>query len=112
MHIPPWEFQYIVDNPIVTKCTVSTKEIMKIGMLNSGLFSTILQRKDIICIACGHSHNDCFEGTFCNVKMCLDACAGYSPYGTDDLRGGRIFEINENDTNDIKTYMVHYKDLK
>ena len=112
MHIPPWEFQYIVDNPIVTKCTGSTKEIMKIGMLNSGLFSTILQRKDIICIACGHSHNDCFEGTFCNVKMCLDACAGYSPYGTDDLRGGRIFEINENDTNDIKTYMVHYKDLK
>ena len=85
---------------------------MKIGMLNSGLSSTILQRKDIICIACGHSHNDCFEGTFCNVKMCLDACAGYSPYGTDDLRGGRIFEINENDTNDIKTYMVRYKDLK
>ena len=112
MHISPWEFQYIVDNPIVTQCTGSTKEIMKIGMFNFGLFSTILQRKDIICIACGHSHNDCFEGTFCNVKMCLDACAGYSPYGTDDLRGGRIFEINENDTNDIKTYMVHYKDLK
>ena len=44
--------------------------------------------------------------------MCLDACAGFSPYGTDDLRGGRVFEINENDTRAIKTYMVHYKDLK
>ena len=34
MHIPQWEFQYIVDNQIVTQCTGSTKEIMKIGMLN------------------------------------------------------------------------------
>ena len=43
--------------------------------------------------------------------MCLDACAGYSPYGTDELRDGRIFEINENNTNEIDTYMVHYKEL-
>ncbi len=111
VHIPLWEFQYIVNNQHLTNCKGSTKEVMKIGMFNSGLFSTILQRKDIKCIASGHSHNNCFEGEFCNIKMCLDACAGYSPYGTDDLRGGRIFEINENDTSLIKTYMVHYKDL-
>lgn len=111
MHIPPWEFQYIVDNKEITKCKGSAEEVMKIGVLNSGLFSTILQRNDIKCIACGHSHNDDFEGEFCNIKMCLDACAGYSPYGTDSRRGGRVFEINENNTNDIKTYMVYYKDL-
>lgn len=111
MHIPPWEFQYIVENPQYTNANGSMKEIMKIGMFNSGIFSTILQRNDIKCIACGHSHDDCFEGDFCGIKMCLDACAGYSPYGTDELRGGRVFEINENNTNIIKTYMVHYKDL-
>ena len=87
------------------------KEIMKIGMFNSGVFSMLLQRNEIKCIACGHSHNDCFEGDFCGIKMCLDACSGYSPYGTDELRGGRIFEIDEKDTSHIKTYMVHYKDL-
>ena len=43
--------------------------------------------------------------------MCLDACAGYSPYGTDKLRGGRIFEIDENNTSKLTTYMVHYEDL-
>lgn len=43
--------------------------------------------------------------------MCLDACAGYSAYGTDELRGGRIFEIDENKTNNINTYMIHYKDI-
>lgn len=111
MHIPPWEFQYIVDNPKYTDAKGSMEEIMKIGMFNSGIFSTILQRKDIKCIACGHSHNDCFEGEFCGIKMCLDACAGYSTYGTDELRGGRVFEINEKDTSHIDTYMVHYKDI-
>lgn len=89
----------------------SMVEVMKIGMFNSGIFSVILQRNDIRCIACGHSHNNCFEGDFCGIKMCLDACAGYSPYGTDELRGGRMFEIDENDTTKINTYMVHYKDL-
>lgn len=111
MHIPPWEFQYIVDNPEYTSGKGSMKEIMKIGMFNSGIFSTILQRKDIKCIGCGHSHNDCFDGEFCGIKMCLDACAGYSPYGTDELRGGRVFEISEDNTNYINTYMVHYKDI-
>lgn len=112
MHIPPYEFQYIVENPEYTNAKGNMKEVMKIGMFNSGIFSTVLQRNDIKCIACGHSHNDCFEGDFCGIKMCLDACAGYRPYGTDELRGGRIFEINENNTNNINTYMIHYKDLK
>ena len=110
-HIPLWEFQQIVDNPQITQCIGSTKEEMSLGRFNSGLFSAVLQRHDIVCIAAGHSHDDCFEGTFCGVTMCLDACAGYSPYGTDELRGGRVFEIDENNTEKIHTYMVHYKDL-
>lgn len=111
MHIPPWEFQYIVDNPEYTHAKGSMVEQIKVGMFNSGIFSTLLQRNDIKCIACGHSHNDCFEGEFCDIKMCLDACAGYSPYGSDNLRGGRVFLINENDTDYINTYMIYYKDL-
>lgn len=75
MHIPLWEFQYIADNPELTKANGCMKEIMKIGMFNSGLFSCILQRKDIKYIGSGHCHNNCFEGEYCGVKMCLDACA-------------------------------------
>lgn len=45
MHIPPWEFQYIVDNPIVTKCTGSTKEIMKIGCLIPDSFLLYFKEK-------------------------------------------------------------------
>lgn len=111
MHIAPWEFQYIVDNPEMTGCMGSTVETMLLGAFNSGIFATILQRKDVKCIACGHSHDDCFQGKFCGITMTLDACAGYSPYGTDEIRGGRVFEIDEEDTSDVHTYMVHYKDL-
>ena len=111
MHIAPWEFQYIVENPERTKAKGSMIEKMNIGMFNSGIFSTVLQRKDIRCIACGHTHNNSFDGEFCGIKMCFDACAGYSPYGTDELRGGRVFELEEG-SNEIKTYMVHYKDIK
>jgi len=111
MHIAPWEFQYIVDNPEMTGCTGSTVETMLLGAFNSGVFATILQRGDIKCIGCGHSHDDSFQGEFCGVTMALDACAGYSPYGTDSIRGGRVFEIDENDTAHVRTYMVHYQDL-
>jgi len=84
---------------------------MLLGAFNSGVFATILQRGDIKCIGCGHSHDDSFQGEFCGVTMALDACAGYSPYGTDSIRGGRVFEIDENDTAHVRTYMVHYQDL-
>lgn len=111
MHVAPWEFLYIMENPEQTGGVGSMVENMGLGTFNSGLFSTILQRGDIKCIACGHTHKNDFVGTFCGVKMCLDACAGYSPYGIDELRGGRVFILNENDPADIQTYMSAYQNL-
>lgn len=111
MHVAPWEFQYIIDNPERTGAKGSMVEPLDLGTFNSGIFSAVLQRGDIRCIACAHTHIDCFEGTFCGVKMCLDACAGYSAYGEDELRGGRVFELDEKNTSEINTYMVHYKDI-
>lgn len=111
MHIAPWEFQAIVDNPAETGGAGSMVETMGLGRFNSGLFAALLQRDEIKCIACGHSHNDCFSGSWCGVQMCLDACAGYSPYGIDSLRGGRVFVIDQNDTASPLTYMSHYANL-
>lgn len=110
-HIAPWEFQIALDNVEQTGTHGNMAERMDLGLFNSGLFSTILQRGDIKCIACGHTHKDDFCGSLCGVTFCLDACAGYSPYGIDDLRGGRCFEIDENDTSSIKTHMIHYSEL-
>lgn len=111
MHIPPWEFQYVMDNPDLTGAFGSMIEPMGLSAFNSGIFATVLQRGDIRCIASGHSHCDSFQGTFSGIKLCLDGSCGYSSYGDDNVRGGRVFEIDESNTSDIKTYMIHYKDL-
>ena len=111
MHIAPWEAQYLVDYPEFTQTRGNMTETMGLGRFNSGIFAAVKQRGDIRCIASGHSHHDCFSGSYCGITICLDACAGYSPYGTDELRGGRIFEIDEQNPETVHTYMVHYKDL-
>ena len=111
MHIPLWEFQYVVDNPELTGAVGRTDEEMNLAMFNSGLFSLLLQRQDIHTVACGHSHEDCFQGEYCGIRMCMDACAGYSPYGIDSIRGGRVFELDERDLSTVHTYMVHYQDI-
>lgn len=111
MHIAPWEFQYLMDDPDRTGAKGIGAERQSLGMLNSGIFSTLLQRGDIRCISCGHTHGNCFEGSFCGIKMCLDACAGYYPSGIDELRGGRVFVLNEADTSNVQTYMSHYCEL-
>ncbi len=111
MHIAPWEFQLAVDNGEIAGTVGSTVERMSLGGFNSGLFATVLERGDIRAISCGHSHEDCFEAKICGISVSLDACAGYSPYGIDELRGGRVFVIDEKDTATVNTYMKHYKDL-
>lgn len=111
MHIAPWEFQLAVDNADVAGTVGNTGERMSLGGLNSGLFAAVLERGDIRAISCGHSHEDCFEAMICGISVSLDACGGYSPYGIDELRGGRVFVIDEKNTSAVETYMRHYSEL-
>lgn len=111
MHIAPWEFG-IVRNNLETGRIGNIDENLGLGLLNSGIFAACLQRGDIRCIASGHTHMDNFEGTYCGIKMCLDSCVGFSPYGIDELRGGRIFDIDENNTSEISTQMIYALDIK
>ena len=90
----------------------NTGERMALGYYNSGMFSAICERGDILAISAGHSHEDDFSGKVAGITLSLDGSAGYSPYGIDDIRGGRVFEIDENDIENFKTYMVYYKDIK
>ena len=110
-HIALWEFQMIVDNMEKLNACGCTEERMGLGYFNSGMFSVIAERGDILSLASGHSHIDDFSGKFAGIQLSLDGSAGYSPYGKDETRGGRVFEIDENDIENFRTYMVHYKDL-
>lgn len=110
MHIAPHEYHIAFENPDICVKKGTAVERLSGGVLNSGVFSTVLQRGDIRTISCGHTHMNDFEAEYCGIKMCWDACAGYRCYGKDELRGGRLFTISEDNPFSIKTDMIYTKE--
>ena len=107
MHIAPPEFTMAAANPEQCVKQGSFVEPLDSSIVNSGLFAQILQRGDIRTISCGHTHKNDFEAEYCGIRLCWDACAGYRCYGIDELRGGRLFTIHEDDPWNIETTMLH-----
>ncbi len=107
MHIAPHEFTMARANPELCVKAGHFTENLDPAVVNSGLFSAVLQRGDIRTISCGHTHMNDFEAEYCGIRLCWDACAGYRCYGIDELRGGRLFEIREEDPWHISTRMIH-----
>lgn len=110
-HIPVWEIYNIVHNHNECGTLGEHPENYALGTFNSGLFAAILQRKDVKAMCGGHSHLNDAAGTYCNVILSTDGSIGYSAYGDNERRGVRIFEVNENNTADVKTRMLYCKDL-
>lgn len=110
MHIAPYEFLIAAENPGECGVIGSSVETLSPGIFNSGIFAEILQRGDVQCICCGHTHRNSFEATYCGIKLCYAACAGFTHYGDDTIRGGRVFEIGQDDPWNIKTRMIHSLD--
>lgn len=111
MHTAPYEFTAAAHNPELCSLRGTSYEGISSGPLNCGIFAEILQRGDIRCICCGHTHRNDFEATYCGIRLCFDATAGLTCYGDPETRGGRIFDLNEADPWEIKTRMVHYSEL-
>lgn len=111
MHVAPPEFAIVVNNPEECNLVGHNTERIDSSVLNSGIFSQILQRGDVSCIACGHTHRNNFSAELYGIKVCLDATAGFTCYGEDVSRGGRIFEIDQENPSNINTYPFLYKDL-
>lgn len=53
---------------------------------------------------------NCFEGSYKGIDFVQTACASFRCYGN-ELRGVRVFEINEVDPSDYLTYSLTYSDL-
>ena len=79
--------------------------------LNSGVFAAALQCGDVRAMVCGHMHANTFAAEYCGVKLCFDGSIGFKTGGKDALRGGRVFELNENDTAHPVTRYVYAKDV-
>ena len=111
MHIAPAEFALAINNPDACGLKGQHPERLDGGVLNSGIFSAFLQRGDVRCIACGHTHLNHFSANIYGITACFDAAAGFRCYGDDENRGGRVFEICEHDPQTVKTYPLLYKEL-
>lgn len=110
-HMPIPEYILCYKNTAQTRYSGTRREHSGCNMINSGIFSTLVQRGDVKTFICGHDHiNDC-EGTYCGIKLAYDAGLNYDGYCDEDLRGGRIVEVDENDPWNVKSYMIRSMDV-
>ena len=77
---------------------------------NTGLFDAIKEDGTIQAVVAGHDHTNCFDGTWNGVRMIQTACASLRCYGHKN-RGVRIFELNEQNPADFRTYHLQYDDI-
>ncbi len=77
---------------------------------SSGLFDAALECGDVKGIVSGHDHVNCFEGKYKGIDFIQTSCASFRCYGS-EMRGVRIFEIDERDPENYMTYFFNYADL-
>ena len=109
MHVSPWEFNYMRDYPEALSVIGNYEEPYGLGALNSGVFATLVQRGDVRCVCTGHTHFNTCQSQYCGVWMCNVGSAGYSAYGSAELRGGRIVDLNEQNPGQISTRMAYFR---
>ena len=111
MHIPIPEFKTVALNREACGYRGNQGESVGCGELNTGLFATALQRGDIRGIYAGHDHFNDFSGTYCGIELGYDGGMDYDCYVCDEVRGARVFDIDENDPANYKTYLVKIRDI-
>lgn len=75
-----------------------------------GEFEQLKKQGDVFAVYCGHDHYDSFIGTVDRIDLGYCPGAGYNTYGIRQ-REVRVFEFDENDVKNYKTYTVSYGDV-
>lgn len=93
LHIPLAEFAYIEQNPV----TFLGIERDRKGYtpINSGLFGSFLERKEMMGVFAGHYHNTDDIGIYNDVALGITRAGGAEAHSTLP-RGARIIELKEN----------------
>ena len=106
-HIPLPEFSEAAKDPsaIGDKTDgVSSSEV------NSGLFATVLEQKNVMGIFCGHDHDNNFIGIHKGVALGYGSKSGSDGYG-DLVPGGRMITLTEGQFA-FQTYIKNPKEKK
>ena len=92
-HIPLPEYKYAwnIEN---TKCIGAKFESVCCPPVNSGLFASIVELKDVIGTFVGHDHSNDYAAYFHGVCLTYGRATGYDTYGQLS-RGARVIELKE-----------------
>lgn len=78
--------------------------------IECGEFKQLKKQGDVFAVFCGHDHYNSFIGTVDGIDLGYCPGAGYNTYGTAQ-RAVRVFEFDEEDVKNYKTYTVKYGDV-
>ena len=110
LHIPLPEYRVLYQNPAECYYEGVMRETVGNSPVNAGMLNALVNRGDVKTVVAGHDHiNDC-TGVFMGVKLTYDAGLSYDCYCHDDLRGGRVFDVDAADPANVVTYMVRARD--
>ncbi len=86
------------------------------GPFNSGMYSALQERGDVKGVFVGHDHINTYVGDYYGILLGYAPGTGFAPYGLgnatkNQLRGARVFELDENHPGVLKdTRVVFAKD--
>lgn len=94
-HIPIPEYNEVWQHGHVSGIK---KEEVCAPKVNSGLFTAMLENKDIMATFAGHDHDNDYVGKLGNISLCYGRVSGYNTYG-ELQRGARIIVLSEDERN-------------
>lgn len=88
--------------------------------INSGLFSALLDRGDVLGVYVGHDHVNTYEGTWYGIHLGYGGSIGYGTYGLGSnvesekqrIRGARVFVVKEKDPKNYESKYIYANDVK
>lgn len=83
------------------------RDVVASSALNSGLFSVLSARGDIKAVINGHDHKNDYMVDYNGIKLCYCSTVSVNTYYAEDMHGGRVLVIKENDLSNIETYMSY-----
>lgn len=106
-HIPLQEFYTAWVNREAFEYTGDKREDICASAFNSGLFAALRYRNDIKAVVCGHDHINDFMVNYGGIKLCYSSTISNIAYFDENIRGGRVFVIDQDDPSNIDTYMSY-----
>lgn len=106
-HIPLQETYTAWENRAGLTYTGEKREDVCASPVNSGMFAAVCSRGDVKAIVNGHDHINDYMVEYHGVKLCYASAVQNTAYCHEDMLGGRVFVIHQDDAENVETYISY-----